>query len=370
MSARSEVDLIVVGLGPAGASAAAAAAKRGMRVIGLDRKRVAGAPVQCAEFVPAPLQGEIADLARAVRQPINAMVTMVGAEDSYETPDFRGAMIDRATFDAMLVDAAEKAGAQIRLGASVKSIDRDGIALQDGRLIDASIVIGADGPRSLVGKAMGAVNAEIVETRQITVSLRKPHEATDIFLSPDYRGGYAWLFPKGEVAHIGLGLEPALRHGLKPLLSQLHAKLIALERVGPEIRALTGGAIPVGGLLRAVGRIGERVAMLAGDAAGLTNPVTGAGIASAAVSGAMAGAAAAAIWRGAKGADADYAQELAEVFGVSLDRALMRRRELLSAYAGRARPGPAEMRRGWIAFPEYWAPQPAAQSDPIERLSA
>ncbi|MGA2795824.1 MAG: geranylgeranyl reductase family protein [Roseiarcus sp.] len=293
MSARGRFELIVVGMGPAGASAAGAAAKRGMRVLGLDRKRVAGAPVQCAEFVPGPLRGEIADLTRAVRQPVNAMMTMVGDEDSTETLDFRGAMIDRATFDSMLVDAAEKAGAQIRLGAAIKSIGRDGLALQDGRMIDAGIVIGADGPRSLVGKAMGAVNAQIVETRQVTVPLRKPHQATDIFLSPDYRGGYAWLFPKGEVAHIGLGLEPALRHRLKPLLSQLHAKLVAQKRVGPEILALTGGAIPVGGMLRAVGRIGGRVAMLAGDAAGLTNPVTGAGIAAAVVSGRMAGTAAA-----------------------------------------------------------------------------
>ncbi len=48
-------DVLVLGLGPAGASAAAEAARRGCRVVSLDRKRQAGIPVQCAELVPALL---------------------------------------------------------------------------------------------------------------------------------------------------------------------------------------------------------------------------------------------------------------------------------------------------------------------------
>ena len=37
-----------------------------------------------------------------------------------------------------------------------------------------------------------------------------PHDATDIFLRADYRGGYGWLFPKGAVANVGLGVEPRI----------------------------------------------------------------------------------------------------------------------------------------------------------------
>jgi hypothetical protein len=84
------------------------------------------------------------------------------------------------------------------------------------------------------------------ETRQITVPLRKPQDATDIFLSGDYRGGYAWLFPRGDVANLGLGVIPSDRHRLKSLLLQLHARLVDEDRVGSEVLALTGGAIPVG----------------------------------------------------------------------------------------------------------------------------
>jgi len=353
MSSRQVVDLVVVGLGPAGACAAEAAATSGMRVIAIDRKQVAGTPVQCAEFVPGPLAAEVADIALAIRQPIAAMLTTIGAKAPHLTADFRGAMIDRARFDQLLVAAARRAGAQISLGARVVSIDHEGLHLDDGRVFDAEIIIGADGPRSIIGRASGSVNSELVETRQITVALRKPSDATDIFLSADYRGGYAWLFPKGEVAHIGLGVEPGDRRKLKPLLQRLHAKLAEEERVASEILQWTGGAIPVGGMLRVVGAIGSRTVLLAGDAAGLANPITGAGIAPAVLSGRMAGAAATALWRGES---ADYAIELADLFEAPLMRAKVRRRELLGAYACSGGPRDSDLRRGWIAFAEYWTP--------------
>ena len=269
MTARLLADLLVVGLGPAGASAAAVAAKAGIRVIAVDRRRVAGLPVQCAEFVPGPLASAVDDLAQTTRQAIGAMHTQVGKGPAHRTPEFCGAMIDRARFDQMLVAAAVKAGASVvNFGASVAAVDEFGALLSDGRRIDCPIIIGADGPRSLVGKAIGSINHELVETRQITVRLHKPFAATDIFLSPDYRGGYAWLFPKGDVAHVGLGLDPDIRRELKPLLGKLHATLVEMGRVDVGVLSLTGGAIPVGGLLRAHGRIGDRAVMLAGDAAG------------------------------------------------------------------------------------------------------
>jgi len=352
MSGYAKVDVLVVGLGPAGASAAAEAARGGLRVIGIDRKRTAGMPVQCAEFVPGPLCGEVAGLTRAVRQPIHAMATMLATQDPYKTSDFRGSMIDRAAFDQMLVAGAKSAGAQIILGSSVRSIASDGARFADGRIIDADIIIGADGPHSLVGRAIGSINTEIVDTRQITVPLPHAHAATDIHLSPDYRGGYGWLFPKDDVAHVGLGIEPPLRHRLKPLLEALHKRLIREGRVGQEILALTGGPIPVGGLLLSAGVIGGRTLLLAGDAAGLANAVTGAGIASAVQSGRMAGRAAVAFAQGKTGAGTAYAEELDDVFGPSLRRAVRRRRELLL----NASPSAADMRRGWIAYPEYWSP--------------
>ncbi len=370
MTDSRRADLIVIGLGPAGASAAIRAAGAGLRVIAVDHKRAAGLPVQCAEFVPGPLASSVANLTRPTRQTISQMVTYVSAAAPNITDDFRGSMIDRATFDAMLVAEAGRAGAEICFGSGVAAFDAGGVRLSNGRRLEAPIVIGADGPRSVAGRAIGARNTEFVETRQITVPLRGSHSATDIFLYPEFRGGYAWLFPKGDVAHIGLGVEPPCRNRLKPLLDQLHSRLVQEGRVGPERLALTGGAIAVGGMLRALGECGGCSVLLAGDAAGLTNPVTGAGIASAVQSGAMAGAAAVALHRGAKHAGSDYADELNDLFGPSLDRAVARRRELLACSANSAIPNLNDIRRGWIAFPEYWAPLRADRIDTTKRHCA
>jgi digeranylgeranylglycerophospholipid reductase len=349
-------DIVVVGLGPAGSRAAAAAAAAGLRVVALERRRAAGRPVQCAELVPALLDQEVRGLAVVRAQAVARMLTHVEREAADETPQFPGHMIDRARFDALLAGAAARAGADCRFAIAALAIAGDGaVRTAAGGVLRPRLLIGADGPRSLVGRAAGLVNRALVETRQITVALRRPLDAAEIFLRADYRGGYGWLFPKGGAANLGLGVMPQAKARLKPLLAALHCELNAAGRVGRAARRLTGGAIPVGGRLPAVGHLGEVPVLLAGDAAGLTNPVTGAGIAAAVQSGALAGAAAARWLDGDDLALGDYEAELAELFDGALARALERRRALLARYRGGARPDAAALRDGWIAYPQYWA---------------
>jgi digeranylgeranylglycerophospholipid reductase len=340
-------DVLVIGLGPAGASAAAEAARRGCRVIALDRKRAPGVPVQCAEFVPAMLGIEVRELAGSVRQRIAAMATFVEEDAPDLKRDFPGHMLDRAAFDAALVAAALQAGADCRFSSVIKKITASGVVeLSTGKKLQARVIIGADGPRSVAGEAIGCVNAELVETRQVTVPLREAHAATDIFLSADIPGGYGWLFPKQDVANLGAGVSPGDKAKLKPIVDRLHARLLKEKRVGGEVLATTGGAIPVGGMLRPYGALDNTPVLLAGDAAGLANPVTGAGIASAVHSGRLAGEAAFRIFSGKK---SFYSEDLEELFMSSLGRAVRRRKELVESNFEKA-----ALRRGWIAYPEYW----------------
>ncbi|MEX5729567.1 digeranylgeranylglycerophospholipid reductase [Rhodovulum iodosum] len=347
------VDVLVVGLGPAGAMAAAAAARAGARVLAVDRRAAPGTPVQCAEFVPAALGAETPAVRRAAVQEIAAMETYLGAAPPLRTPDFRGVMIDRAVFDAALVAEAEAAGAETLTGTALYGIGADGTVVLGDRVVHPRVLIGADGPRSTVGRLAGHANRAFAETRQITVPLLARHDATDIFLRPEIEGGYGWLFPRGQEANLGLGVVPRARDRLKPLLDALHAGLARQGRVGAAAGRLTGGKIPVGGLVGPLGRIGPLDVLLAGDATGLTHPITGAGIAAACLSGRMAGAAAAKIAAGRAEASADYAEELTDLYGPSLALAARRRAELVDAYAWGARPGTAELRRAWIAYPEY-----------------
>lgn len=357
MSKRAiDRDVLVVGLGPAGARAAGAAAREGLSVVAIDRRSRPGFPVQCAEFIPALMEQEIAGLDDVTRQHIGSMSTFVEQEGPDVRENFRGRMVDRGEFDRLLVRLADEAGADCRFGLQLNELSADGAArLSDGTTIRPRLIIGADGPRSTVGKAIGRINRVIVETRQISVPLLKPHDATDIFLSAEIVGGYGWMFPRGEIANVGLGVLPNERHRLKPLLESLHAALVDEGRVGRGIMAHTGGAIPVGGMLDSVGTLGEVPVLLAGDAAGLANPVSGAGINAAVLSGNLAGDAAAAWLAGDAGALADCRDELEALFGASIGRALRRRRAVLQAYDNGGGPSPGELRAGWIAYPEYWA---------------
>ena len=354
-------DVLVVGLGPAGSRAARAAAEGGLSVIAIDRRDRPGFPVQCAEFIPALMEQEIAGLDGVTRQLIHTMATFVEREAPDLRENFRGRMVDRGEFDRVLVKAAHEAGADCRFGLQLNDLAADGTAtLSDGVIVKPRIIVGADGPRSAIGKVIGRVNVEIVETRQISVALLKPHEATDVFLSAEIVGGYAWLFPRGEIANIGLGVTPDERRRLKPLLEDLHAMLADEGRVGRGIMGHTGGAIPVGGMLNPVGALGDVPVLLAGDAAGLSNPVSGAGINAAVLSGNLAGEAVAAWLAGDRDALVDYGDELEALFGASIGRALRRRRAIMREYEKGSGPSHADLRAGWIAYPEYWADDEAA----------
>jgi len=351
-------DVLVVGLGPAGSRAAAVAADAGYGVIAIERRSEAGCPVQCAEFVPTMIERDVPGVRTVTQQMVARMLTFTEAGPPDETPDFRGRMIDRAAFDRMLAADAARAGAECRYGAIVTAIDTDGtVHASDGRMLQPRVLIGSDGPHSRVGAAVGQINRELVDTRQLTVPLVLPHDATDIFLSADYRGGYGWLFPKGAVANVGIGVVTEERQRLKPMLTALLAKLSASRRIGTGAFAfgLTGGAIPAGGRLRAVGHLGPVRVLLAGDAAGLTNPVTGAGIASAVQSGTLAGRAAVDWLGGRANALDDYEEELGDIFDAALGRALRRRRKVLARYQGGGRPDAKALVDGWIGSPNYWA---------------
>jgi geranylgeranyl reductase family protein len=352
---KYDVDILVVGLGPAGASAANAAALDGHRVLAIDRKAKAGYPVQCAEFVPQMIGGEVKGLRNVIEQSIVSMDTFVEAAQPDTMENFPGQMIDRGAFDRKLVSAAQASGAECKFGVGASNIDDDGLVhLTNGDEVKARVIIGADGPRSKIGKAIGQVNVELLETRQIAVELLKPHSATDIFLSNELPGGYAWLFPKGEVANIGLGLIPEEKHQLKPVLEKLHATLVSEGRVGAEVKSYTGGAIPVGGMLDPNGFKGSVLVLLAGDAAGLTNPITGAGINAAVMSGQLAGDAAGGWLGGGAEQIEEYEDELEALFGRSIKHAVKRRGEIMTSWNENGKLSASELQKGWIAFPQYW----------------
>ena len=77
--------------------------------------------------------------------------------------------------------------------------------------VTADIVIGADGPRSTVGTWIDSINSEFVVGLQYEVPLSSPLEYTEIYFRREFFGGYGWLFPKGTLANVGIGIKYVTR---------------------------------------------------------------------------------------------------------------------------------------------------------------
>ncbi len=349
--------VLVVGLGPGGGSAARVAALAGLDVIAIERNREIGEPVQCAEFIPMPM-GAYTKSDGVLLQKITGMKSILPSGEEHES-EFPGYMINRALFDQAIAREAGSEGAQLMPNTRLVGLDaKNNIATvkseNEELKIGFEVLIAADGPHSTVASLLGLPALKIVQTRQYTVPLKRPYMDTDIWLSDKYPGGYAWLFPKGEYANLGLGLDKRFADNLKEPLDELHRQLVSDGLLGEQIIYRTGGAIPVGGLRDAL-YTGKT--LFVGDAAGLTHPITGGGISAAIVSGERAGQAAADfLLEDDENAFPDYEEDMRDQFETAIRRAV-ERRMYLEQYWGSMEANQDEMmRRGWIAFEEYFTP--------------
>jgi len=354
MKHRVSCDILVVGAGPAAGATALAAARRGMRVLIVDRRPIVGMPVQCAEYIPAMLMGGL-DLGKSfIVQPIQGMKTYLAAEPVKETraPGFT---IHRNLFDQEMIRQAVNSGAELMVSTrALKKINNKTVLLKrkDGQYIavNTKIIVGADGPRSTVGRWVGAVNRNLLPAVQATLSLVKPMDWTEVYFDPEIYAGYGWLFPKKDMANVGLGMRNTARNptGIRAVLDRFIARLKADGKVTGHPTRYAAGWIPAEPVRQAVhGNV-----LLVGDAAGHTHPITGAGIANAVVCGEMAGRwAAKAVEKNDVGVLKQYDRQWQDLFQDTLDRAHQRRQTMESGWQDFTR----TVKSCWIAYREYYA---------------
>ena len=328
-------DILVVGAGPAGSSAALTAARNGMHVILVERRPVIGVPVRCAEYIPALLLGKIDTEKSFVIQSLRGMRTILPDRTIKETraPGFT---IRRDLFDQALADAAKQAGVQLMLSTRAVSREGDNIHLKGPNgthmTIAAKAIIGADGPHTTVGKWIGSVNQYLIPAVQVCVPLIHPMDVTEVYFDLKMFGGYGWLFPKGNIANVGLGMKRSTHTPvqLKSALKQFVARLAESGKIKDEFSGYIAGWIPTTPPRRVV----HENVLLVGDAAGHTHPITGAGISSAVICGRMAGkwAARAVECNNLKLLDS-YETEWRDLLEETLERAYSRRQLLEANWA-------------------------------------
>jgi digeranylgeranylglycerophospholipid reductase len=290
-------DVVVVGAGPAGSLAARSAAEGGARTLLLDHRPELGYPVQCGEFVPAP--EELADLFQCpdlIRSAFDPPPTTVLRETRWMTCvspyghrfrfPLRGATVSRRAFDKALAHRAEGAGAELRHPVGVTGVEGTRVRLAGGDVVEANVVIGADGPLSTVGRSVGLV-PERTMFRMITASVDGPTgDGIDLYFGRVAPGGYGWAFPRSHDLNVGLGVA---RVPPGETLASLLERLLARQHLGAA-RELTRWWVPMGPPPPSLVR---QNVLLCGDAANLVMATNGGGIPTAMLSGWLAGRAAA-----------------------------------------------------------------------------
>lgn len=278
-------DVVVVGGGPAGATAACDLARRGRTVLLLDR---AGRIKPCGGAIPP----------RAIQEfdiPDNMIVARVQGARIVSPSDRRVdmpieggyvGMVDRDAFDEWLRERAARAGAERRAG-TFKSItrDADGTAVvhyldkqtKSETCVRGRAVIGADGAVSQVARQCIPSASEMPYVFAYHEIVRAPERGfdparCDVYyrgeLSPDF---YGWVFPHGDTVSVGTGSMQkgfALREAVGALREAAHLDGVATIR-------REGAPIPLHPLRK---WDDDRDVILAGDAAGVVAPASGEGI--------------------------------------------------------------------------------------------
>ena len=304
------VDVAVVGAGPAGAATALAVlgARADARVLLLDATAFPRDKT-CGDGIAAPALDLLAALGvpglSALGPPLHRLrVRSPGGRTVAADCARPNRVIPRAVFDAALVDAAVARGAVLRRHR-VRRLERraDGVVL-DGE-IAARVVVGADGANSAVRRALGPPAAPdattAVAVRGYSRTAAPEPDALVIAFARTTPPAYAWSFPLPDGrANLGFGVFDRGR-GLTR-----RALLVGLADAFPghelDPATVRGHHLPLstGPRFQPDGRV-----LLAGDAAGLVNPLTGEGIYYAVLSGILAadaaghGAAAGARYRAA-----------------------------------------------------------------------
>ena len=303
-----DIDVLVVGAGPAGSVAAwqAKQAAPELDVALLERDRAVGSPVRCAEGVGDAGLREFAnpDGADWAARKITKVIFLAPDDTEVNVAERDvGWVLDRTRFDAHLAAQASAAGAEVLVGTEATAMSRNGDGRWHvqvkGRGIEetyrAKVVIGADGVEAMVGRWAGLDTR--VPSRDMESCAQYVLQGIDCDPDAIYLqfgdqiapGGYAWIFPKGVgIANVGLGLV-ALKTDGRNARQYLDAWVARRYPAAARTGYTVGGVI----VHTTIKKTYAEGVLLAGDAAHMINPLSGGGIVNAMKAGRLAGCTAA-----------------------------------------------------------------------------
>ena len=289
---KQKFDIIVVGGGPAGTTAARYAAQEGLSVLLLEKDRDIGVPVRCGEAVSDEgLRIFHEPQERWIKSTIKRLRLIPPSEKAIDLNLQQiGYILDRRVFDYDLGEFASQAGAQIVTKAYVTGliIKNDfvsgvtGIFMGQPFNVESKLVIAADGVESRVGRWAGLKTnikmKDMESAYQKTISgIEVDENRFDIYVSRKWApGGYLWIFPKGpNIANVGLGVSG--EYSKEKSAIRYLDEFLDSHFPNYSVVAQAAGGVPCARTLKTIVSNGL---MLTGDAARMVNPMTGGGIVS------------------------------------------------------------------------------------------
>ena len=301
---EADFDLAVIGAGPGGSNAAAAALRGGLRVVQIDRSRFPRIKPCAGALTERACRSLLLELEPSLRREFESFEfnLWTGDRSAFRHRSRLLALVLRPELDNRMVEENRRHDDFVFLSDEpVKGIDwRDGVfAVRTARsALSARQLVGADGAYSLVNRTFGISRprgrATAVEVNIYRDAIEGDAVGLPCFDFGAVEYGYGWVFPKDD--HLSVGLY-TLAHGLKDLRRRLAAYVEAkgLRVRGDPLASFEAHLIPVGGYRL---RVPAAPVYLVGDAGGFADALTGEGIYHALESGRLAGTTAVEVARG------------------------------------------------------------------------
>ncbi len=301
-------DVIVVGAGPAGATAAAVLAEQGLSVLLLD-KAAFPRDKPCGGGLPTRVIQQFPHIQKYIDSYCYGSTTY-SSSFTYTFSIIREKpllfMVNRSVFDVGLIQFAQKKGAVFLPEKKVVDIkifsDKALVVSENQETFEASVVVGCDGVHSIVAKktmlqekneprCISIFSEQQMDQKQLNQFFSKKR-IVHIFIKIQGIAGYGWIFPKKKSINIGIGEftssvdQEHIKKNLK-LVFEEFIQTCKQKNILPQdflINNMKGGILPVFPLKKTYA---DRV-LVCGDAAGFINSITGEGIYYAMKSGVLA----------------------------------------------------------------------------------
>lgn len=298
---ENKPEVIVVGSGPSGSTAAKYCSEKGLNVLLIEKEKLPRYKT-CGGAVSQKALDEVGKIDSKIieRECYGARIYTPSSSYFEEKLDKRIAILTfRDSFDYFLSQKAQDAGTIINDCERVKGVkfgQENVTVLTDKNEYSCNIVIGADGVNSKIAKESKIRNnwnskvglgleAEIKLNDNVVENLMEDPQILEFYFL-GFFWGYGWIFPKKDHLSIGIGSLLSTFKNSKEIFNKFIANISKLKGYDFNIESTRAHMIPVGGIKRKV--CTDRT-LLVGDAAGFVDPFLGEGIYYSIKSGKIAG---------------------------------------------------------------------------------